>query len=145
MQPGSPIDLDRHFERAGLRRTPQRYDVLEYLVRKPVHATADEIFEALNRRDPRVSRATVYNSLRDLARTGLVREVPGDGKATHYDANLHPHHHFVCDRCGRVEDIEWFDIPAAARKPALGARLVRDFEVLFHGVCARCARTPQRQ
>lgn len=140
----SRIDLDRQFEHAGLRRTPQRYGVLEYLVRKPVHATAEEIFKALNRRDPRVSRATVYNSLRDLTRSGLVREVPGQGRAAHYDASLHPHYHFVCDCCGQVEDVAWFEIPSAAHRQALGARRVRDVEVLFRGVCARCARTPQR-
>jgi Fur family peroxide stress response transcriptional regulator len=99
-----------------MRRTPQRRDVLEYLVRKPVHATADEIFEALTRRDPRVSRATVYNVLRDLCGTSLVRQGPGEGKAARFDANLHGHHHFVCDQCGGVEDIEWFHIPVSSWK-----------------------------
>jgi Fur family transcriptional regulator, peroxide stress response regulator len=132
-------NLARHLERAGLRVTPQRHDVLEFLVKRPIHATADEIFGALNRIDPRVSRATVYNSLRDLARTGLVREVPGEGKAARYDANLQPHHHFVCDRCSRVEDIEWFEIPHSAWKAAVGGRSVREHEVVFHGVCTRCA------
>jgi Fur family transcriptional regulator, peroxide stress response regulator len=139
------ISLDEHFHKAGLRLTPQRYDVLEYLVRRPIHATADEIFEALTRSDPRVSRATVYNSLRDLARTGLVREVPAEGKAARYDANLHRHHHFVCDRCGAVEDIEWFEIPSSARQSAVGKRQVRDVEVVFHGVCEECSRMPNPQ
>jgi Fe2+ or Zn2+ uptake regulation protein len=133
------VHLEEYFHNAGLRVTPQRYDVLEYLVRKPIHATADEIFDALTRKDPRVSRATVYNSLRELTRTGLVREVPGEGKAARYDANLHPHHHFVCDGCGMVEDIAWFEIPAAAQQNAVGGRSVRDYEVVFHGTCAVCA------
>ena len=132
------MNLEAHFERAGLRKTPQRFDVLEYLARRPIHATADEIFEALNKRDLRVSRATVYNCLRDLARTGLVREVPGEGKAARYDANLQRHHHFVCDECGTVEDIEWFDVPASAWKSAAGSRQVREPAVVLHGVCARC-------
>jgi Fe2+ or Zn2+ uptake regulation protein len=133
------IDLDQHFQRAGLRSTPQRRDVLEYLVRKPIHATADEIFEALTRRDPRVSRATVYNVLRDLSRTGLVRQVPAEGKAARFDANLHRHHHFVCDQCAGVEDIEWFDIPVSSWRAAAQGRRVREPEVVLHGVCARCA------
>jgi Fur family transcriptional regulator, peroxide stress response regulator len=141
---GAVSDLDRHFQRVGLRVTPQRYDVLEFLVRNPIHATADEIFEALNRRDPRVSRATVYNSLRDLARTGLVRQVPGEGKAARFDAYLQPHHHFVCDQCGEVEDIDWFDIPVSSWKSAVGTRKVREHEVVFHGVCASCANSPVR-
>lgn len=111
----------------------QRYDVLAFLARHPIHATAQEIHGAHNRRNPRVSRATVYNCLRKLVRTGPVREVPADGKAARYDANLHKHNHFVCDRCGAVEDLEWFEIPTP------GERRVRDYEVIFHGVCARCA------
>jgi len=132
------LNLEEHFERAGLRKTPQRFDVLEYLARRPVHATADEIFEALNKRDPRVSRATVYNCLRHLARTGLVREVPGEGKAARYDANLERHHHFICEECGAVEDIKWFDVPASAWRSVVGARRVREPAVVLHGVCVRC-------
>jgi Fur family peroxide stress response transcriptional regulator len=133
------VKLEELFERAGLRVTPQRHDVLDFLVRRPVHATADEIFGALNKRDPRISRATVYNTLRDLARTGLVREVPGSGKAARYDANLVRHHHFICDSCNRVEDIEWFDIPVSSWQSAVGERNIREHEVVFHGTCLRCA------
>jgi Fe2+ or Zn2+ uptake regulation protein len=59
---------------------------MEFLVRRPVHATADEIHRALNRSDPRASRATVYNSLRALIEAGLVREVILEGAAARFDA-----------------------------------------------------------
>jgi Fe2+ or Zn2+ uptake regulation protein len=122
---------------ADVRPTVQRYAVLHYLTRNRVHATAEEIFREVNRRDPRASRATVYNSLKSLARAGLVREVVSDGKAARFDSSLHPHHHFVCERCGEVEDVAWFELPAG--KPLLGARRVRSFEVVFRGVCEKCA------
>lgn len=131
-------ELSEAFSTAALRPTPQRYAVLEFLVRHPVHATADEIFAALNRNDPRASRATVYNTLHSLTHSGLVREVISEGKAARYDANVHQHHHFVCERCGGVEDIEWFDLPAAAGRSALGGRAVRTYELLFRGVCESC-------
>ena len=72
---------------------PQRYAVLEYLAMGSVHATAEEIFRAINRRDPRASRAAVYNSLKSLERAGLVREVLSEGTAARYDASLYRHHH----------------------------------------------------
>jgi Fur family peroxide stress response transcriptional regulator len=124
----------------GIRRTPQRYSVLEYLVRNRIHATADEIFASLNRRSPLVSRATVYNALSDLSRAGLVRELVWEGKASRYDANLHAHHHFVCDHCGVIEDIDWFDIPGAAQERVAASRAVRGYQVTFHGVCKKCER-----
>lgn len=131
-------ELEAAFRGAALRPTVQRYAVLEFLLSHPVHATAGEIFRAVNRRDPRASRATVYNSLRSLARAGLVREVVSEGKAARFDASLHRHHHFLCERCGTVEDIPWFDLPPSAGKAPLGGRAVRSYEILFRGTCRTC-------
>jgi Fe2+ or Zn2+ uptake regulation protein len=133
------------FHAAGVRPTTQRHAILGYLAQTEVHATAEEIFRAVNRRDPRASRATVYNSLRSLAKAGLVREVASDGKAARFDANLHPHHHFVCEHCGAVEDIPWFDLPPAAGRAALGQRAVRDYEIVFRGACADCLLSNRAQ
>jgi len=133
-------ELDEAFSAAGLRPTSQRFAVLEFLAKSPIHATADEILTAINRRDPRASRATVYNNLRDLIQAGLVREVLSDGAAARFDANLHRHHHFVCDQCGAMEDIPWFDLPPATGKSALGHRKVHNYEIVFHGACARCGK-----
>lgn len=105
-----------------------------------MHATADEIYRAVNRADPRTSRATVYNSLRSLAEAGLVREMASEGRAARFDANLDRHHHFVCDRCRVVDDIAWFDLPGASIKEALKKRDVRNYEVVFHGLCEDCRR-----
>ena len=112
-------ELEQAFRAAALRPTAQRFAVLEFLAKTPIHATAEEIFAAVNRHDPRASRATVYNNLRSLAKAGLVREVHSDGKAARFDANLHRHHHFVCEQCGEIEDIPWFDLPPSAAKFAL--------------------------
>lgn len=60
-----PFSIAEAFRLSGLRRTPQRYAVLEYLMRS-MHATPDEIYRAINRADPRASRATVYNNLHAL-------------------------------------------------------------------------------
>ena len=130
--------LEQAFQAAALRPTAQRYAVLEFLAQHPVHATAEEIFGALNRYDPRASRATVYNNLRSLAKAGLVREVMSEGKAARFDANLRRHHHFVCERCGAVEDIAWFDLPPSAGRAALSGRDVTNYEIVFRGVCVRC-------
>ena len=130
--------MNAAFRAAALRPTAQRYAVLEFLARRPVHATAGEIYRAVNRSVPRASRATVYNSLRSLAQAGLVGEVVTEGQAARFDARLSRHHHFICECCGAVEDIPWFDLPPAAGKAALGGRAVRDYEIVFRGACARC-------
>jgi len=135
------MDVDaikQSLESSGLRCTPQRYAVMTFLMDHAGHPTASEIFDAVNRVDPRSSRATTYNNLRDLVQVGLVREVAAEGRAARFDAKGVRHHHFICDRCGNVEDVEWYDVP----KPASGSlskRVIREYELIFRGLCTKCA------
>jgi Fe2+ or Zn2+ uptake regulation protein len=130
--------IKNSLEGSGLRCTPQRYAVMAFLMENSRHPTATEIFEAVNRKDPRCSRATTYNNLRDLVQAGLVREVAVEGRAARFDAKGMRHHHFICDRCGNVEDLKWYDVPRPA-SGSLGKRILRQSEVIFRGLCAKCA------
>src|SRR5208283_1234496 len=131
--------IKRSLEGSGLRSTPQRYAVMAFLMKQARHPTAAEIFEAVNRLDPRSSRATIYNNLRDLVQAGLVREVAAEGRAARFDAKGMQHHHFICDRCGKVEDIEWYYVPKPA-SGSLGKRTLRECELIARGLCTNCAR-----
>ncbi len=135
-------EIRQKLESTGLRFTPQRYTVMQFLLAHHNHPTAAEIFAAVNHADPRLSRATTYNNLRDLVSAGLVREVPTEGRAARYDATGEQHHHFICDRCGKMEDIPWHPVatPAAG---ALGKRVVRECELIIRGLCTQCA--PRRR
>src|SRR5579864_1510292 len=121
--------IKRSLETSGLRCTPQRYAVMAFLMEHNRHPTAAEIFEGVNRVDPRSSRATTYNNLRDLVRAGLVREVAVEGRAARFDAIGMRHHHFICDSCGNVEDMEWFEVPRP-RSRFLGKRVLREWELI---------------
>jgi Fe2+ or Zn2+ uptake regulation protein len=130
--------IKRSFDGSGLRCTPQRYAVMAFLMEHNSHPTATEIFEAVNRVDPRSSRATTYNNLRDLVQAGLVREVAVEGRAARFDAKGIRHHHFICDRCGNVEDMVWYNVTRPSSR-ALGKRTLRECELIFRGLCSRCA------
>lgn len=130
--------IKQSLEDCGLRCTSQRYAVMSFLIEHTGHPTAAEIFAAVNRVDPRSSKATTYNNLRDLVQAGLVREVAVEGRAARFDAKGLRHHHFICDRCGNVEDVEWYDVPRPAAR-SLGKRTVRECELIFRGLCAKCA------
>ncbi|MGA2371584.1 MAG: transcriptional repressor [Candidatus Korobacteraceae bacterium] len=130
--------VKRTLEDSGLRCTPQRFAVMAFLMEDNRHPTAAEIFEAVNRVDPRCSRATTYNNLRDLVQAGLVREVAVEGRAARFDAKDMRHHHFICDRCGKVEDIAWYKVPKPA-STSLGKRVLRECELIFRGLCTSCA------
>jgi Fur family transcriptional regulator, peroxide stress response regulator len=130
--------IKRSLEDSGLRCTPQRYSVMSFLIEHAGHPTAAEIFEGVNRLDPRSSRATTYNNLRDLVQAGLVREVAVEGRAARFDAKGLRHHHFICDRCGSVEDLEWYDLPKPA-SASIGQRILRECELIVRGLCTKCA------
>jgi Fur family peroxide stress response transcriptional regulator len=130
-----PEDLVRA---RNLRCTPQRFAVLEFLVQNAGHPTADEIFQKINRIYPRASRATVYNNLRALMDAGLVREFVQASRSSRFGAQVERHHHFICDRCGTIEDIGWFDLKGVARRREFGPRAVREYELVLRGLCAPC-------
>jgi Fur family peroxide stress response transcriptional regulator len=136
--------IRRCLESSGLRCTPQRHCVMAFLMEHTGHPTAAEIFEGVNRLDPRSSRATTYNNLRDLVQAGLVREVAVEGRAARFDAKAVRHHHFICDRCGKVEDVEWYDLPKPA-SGSLGKRVLRECELIARGLCTQCAPAKGRR
>ncbi len=138
-----PEAIKRSLEGCGLRCTPQRYAVLACLMDHKGHPTAAEIFTAVNRVDPRSSRATTYNNLRDLVKAGLVREVAVEGRAGRFDLEGTRHHHFICDRCGEVGDVDWYDVPKPASR-SLGKRVVRECQLILRGLCAKCAQRASR-
>jgi Fur family peroxide stress response transcriptional regulator len=131
--------IKQSLEGCGLRCTPQRYAVMAFLAEHSTHPTAAEIFETVNRLDPRSSRATIYNNLRDLVQAGLVREVAVEGRAARFDLKGMRHHHFICDGCGEVEDLEWYEVPQPPGG-SLGKRVLRECEVIFRGLCTKCAQ-----
>jgi Fur family peroxide stress response transcriptional regulator len=111
---------------------------MAFLMEQTRHPTAAEIFEAVNRVDPRSSRATTYNNLRDLVQAGLLREVAVEGRAARFDVKGMRHHHFICDRCGKVEDVEWYEVPKPTTG-SLGKRILRQSELILRGLCTKCA------
>src|SRR5947199_10788380 len=129
--------IKQSLENSGLRCTPQRYAVMAFLAASHRHPTAVEIFEAVNRVDPRSSRATTYNNLRDLVQAGLVRELAVEGRAARFHAKGMRHHHFICDRCGKVEDIAWYNVPRPA-PGSPGKPLLRACALLFRRPCTTC-------
>jgi len=127
---------------AGRRLTPQRRLVYQTLAGTRAHPDAEQLITMVRRRDPRVSVATVYNTLRLLVDAGCILELRGLGPKTRYDANTGEHDHFTCRDCGKVEDIP-VQIDTVYRLRGGGFENYRIDEVHVHarGLCAPCATT----
>ena len=101
------------------------------------HITAELLFDEATRARVPVSLATVYNTLNEFVRAGLLRRIDGFGSARYDDDADNEHHHFHCDGCGRLFDVE----PTGTDRIGIGAGgfAVERTEILFRGRCADCA------
>jgi Fur family transcriptional regulator, iron response regulator len=98
--------LAAHLATHGVTPTSQRLKIAEVLFRKPQHLSAEQILVAVNRQQPKVSKATVYNTLKLFTDKGLVREVVVDPARMFYDPTAGNHHHFYNADTGELMDIE---------------------------------------
>lgn len=126
---------------AGERVTRQRLLVADALGSITRQVTAQELYEVLRRREPRIGRATVFRTLESLVAAGAARRLERDGHVYGYVAcGPEHHHHLACELCGRVEEIdEGYIAPVAARLSADMGFEIDDARLDFYGRCARCA------
>jgi Fe2+ or Zn2+ uptake regulation protein len=94
-----------------LRMTPQREVLLQALRESASHPTADELYEKVRRKLPRVSLGTVYRNLEILSERGMIRKIEHSGAQMRFDGDLSDHGHIRCVRCGRLDDLPGRDLP----------------------------------
>lgn len=103
----SSAEIEKRLWDAGVQPTAQRVAICRYVLCEADHPTADDVKAWADRNCPKLSLATVYNTLNTLVKAGLLRELrfPHSGK-TIYDHKLTPHHHFLVEDSGELFDIE---------------------------------------
>jgi Fur family iron response transcriptional regulator len=111
-------EVSRLLESHGIRPTQQRVKVAEVLLAAPVHLTAEQLLGTLRRSPSRVSKATVYNTLKLFVDHGLVRQMHLDPERCVYDSTIESHHHFQNLATGEMIDVRTDEI-AFSRLPAL--------------------------
>ncbi|WP_233711020.1 peroxide-responsive transcriptional repressor PerR [Lederbergia citrisecunda] len=123
----------------GVRITPQRHAILEYLIQSMSHPTADDIYKSLEGKFPNMSVATVYNNLRVFREAGLVKELTYGDASSRFDYVTSDHYHIICESCGKIVD---FHYPGLDEVEQL-ASSVTGFRVGHHrmeiyGICPEC-------
>jgi len=87
-----------------LRTTRQRMIILEELKKHNDHPSADEIYERVRKRLPRISLGTVYRNLEVLSELGEIQKLELSGSLKRYDGIPGKHYHIRCVQCNRVDD-----------------------------------------
>lgn len=135
----SPNELTEIFRAKGLKATPQRQAIFRALHTSSVHPTADTVFDTVRSEMPTISLRTVYQTLNDLLAMGELSAVDLGTGSARFDPNTGPHHHLVCVRCGRVDDLdhEFPDVSLPIEND-LGFEVAAT-EIVFRGRCRECA------
>lgn len=123
----------------GFPLTVQRRIIVEAVLGREDHPTADRIYEEVKKRVPEISRATVYRTLEALVEMGAIRRAHYLGPASRFDANTTHHQHLVCVRCNSVVDFEdsrLDDLPIP--DPTNTGFQISDYSVYYTGVCSQC-------
>lgn len=122
-----------------LKYSRQRESIKEYLMSTKEHPTADMVYQHVRQIYPKVSLGTVYRNLNLLAEIGEVIKIDcGDGY-DHFDANIEPHYHVVCNKCSKVYDLEMepighIDVLAGAHFKGK----ITGHNLMFFGICEEC-------
>jgi len=130
----------------GVRITPQRHAILEFLIDSMIHPTADDIYKALADKFPNMSVATVYNNLRVFREVGLVKELTYGDAASRFDFITGDHYHMICESCSKIVD---FHYPGLNEVEQLASH-VTGFEVNSHrlevyGTCPECIAVTKKR
>jgi Fur family ferric uptake transcriptional regulator len=128
------------------RMTVQRRAVLDALLSHANHPTADEIYDAVRKRLPRISLSTVYRNLGILIEQGEIIEVHGPCSELHYDHITHDHCHVRCSLCGRVCDVHVSPIDVQTVLPEVASGFnIENVHITFTGVCPSCQKENQEE
>jgi Fur family ferric uptake transcriptional regulator len=124
----------------GYRLTPQRVLVIDAIHDAESHISAEEIYAQVRAKYPEVNISTVYRTLELLKKLELVTETNmGEGILRYHHADEGHHHHLVCQKCGRIFDLD------ESMLDSLAGALIREYgfvpnfkHLAIFGHCLEC-------
>ena len=121
----------------NIKPSAQRLAIMKYLMEYHNHPSAEEIYTSLHPDMPTLSRTTVYNTMKLLEENGAVMALGIESKNVRYDANMMPHAHFRCRKCGKIYDMPIPDSLAGCLHQSKDYR-IENVMLYYSGVCKHC-------
>jgi Fur family peroxide stress response transcriptional regulator len=122
-----------------LRLTPQRLEIFRQLTLAKDHPSAYMLHNRLQESMPTISLDTVYRTLLTFEQAGLIARVNTQESLTRFDAKTERHHHFICEGCREIVDVEcrsFDELPVSEEILRWGD--VKRINVVIYGICKKC-------
>jgi Fur family peroxide stress response transcriptional regulator len=117
----------------------KRDAILEKIRSTKTHPSADWVYAELRPEIPDLSLGTVYRNISLFKKEGLLSSVGVIDGVEHYDGNVRPHSHFICETCGKIIDVDApQDLSLDERVGAEHGMKVLHHQTIFYGICKHC-------
>jgi Fur family ferric uptake transcriptional regulator len=130
-----------------LRKTPERFAILELIYEAPRHFDINSLSETLSDRNFRVSRATIYHTLELLIACDLIQQHQFNNHLTVYE-RIHSgdkHHHLICTACNTVTKYKDDALDLILRNKKTRNFTATHYSLYFYGLCPPCARALKKR
>ena len=122
-----------------IKYSRQREAIVQYLTGRTDHPSAEMVYHALRQTYPNISLGTVYRNLSLLEENGQLMKIPMDGESDRFDPNIKPHYHFVCRKCGFVQDVPMTALDSLTQLAQAHINgIVESHTLVFKGICKDC-------
>ena len=125
---------------AAAKQFKKRNAILACLRQTRLHPSAEMVYEMLRPDFPDISLATVYRNLSRFKSEGLIQSLGTVDGIERFDADTHPHVHFICTGCGRVMNLPQLEPPLSLGQEAEASTgcHVESCQLTFSGLCGHC-------
>ena len=127
--------------KSGYKATAPRMAILAILRKERNPMSVQKIIDRIPKG---VNQATVYRTVKSLREKGIIKQIDLRHNHAHYElADMAKHHHLICMRCGRIEDVHHCGVEATQAAILRGSKHfaeIREHALEFYGICKNCKK-----
>lgn len=123
-----------------MKYSKQKELILQTVKENRIHPTAEAVYEMVREKIPNISLATVYRNLNKMSEKGLLKKLDNIDGVARFDGETSEHHHFVCEKCGQIFDLDKSDFPALEKIAENKSNfIIKTYDITLKGVCYNCS------